>query len=715
MNCPNCGNPLDGQTRFCPVCGTAVTQAPIAAPVQNGPVCPGCGAEVAPGMAFCELCGTALGQSGGTGMPKKKGPGLNGLLDKVKKLPKAVLFGAAGAVALIVVAVILISIFSGSGGSGRRNHALYWKDGELMATDGSKSVIELTDRMEGRNGIDCVLTENGNRLFYPDRLEGDGFTLYYRDLNKKKGEPAKIDTGVEAFSINASGTKVVYIDSEDTLYYHDLKDKTKISADVNLYRILDDMSAVLFMTYEGDLYYWNAKKDAKEKLATEVAEYRLSPDASLVYYIKDETLYVDAISGGKKEKLAKDAYSILRVFDGKKVYFVQTNEEMQEVPVLDYVKNDSALTSDVRELLSDVTFWTDYYTLSYYDGKSTQTVTEAYAYDSENYTDEAMYLRVFDPERMEKVSVEDYYYIDDLQNDLSEMAESARSYALVRDGELIFTMTNEAMGLSDDEYPSHLRMDEAGKTIAYLVCEEGEDEGTLYRASVSSKGLGTPKVVDEDVSTAALRASDDLKTLVYWKDLRDDEGELWRNGKLVDEDVADDWLYYTEDLKTLVYMKDVRDDEGELWRDGKQVDDDVAAGWIYTLDDLKTLMYFKDIRNDEGELCVNGKVVAEDVYVYSLQFYNDHQFCKVDWDDYEYTLTRIKGSKAKDVAEDVVDYDELSSGKILYIADWSDKKGEGTLFVWNNGRPRELDDEVECFHHNIYQVTENSVNNRYGY
>jgi len=45
--CPNCGNPVSPDAKFCPECGQALKDA-----------CANCGAELAPGAKFCPECGT---------------------------------------------------------------------------------------------------------------------------------------------------------------------------------------------------------------------------------------------------------------------------------------------------------------------------------------------------------------------------------------------------------------------------------------------------------------------------------------------------------------------------------------------------------------------------------------------------------------------------------------------------------------------------------
>ena len=67
--CPQCGNKLSPDKRFCNLCGTQLAQQEVARPgSQAGEVdqalvaCPQCGNKLPPDKRFCNLCGTQLVQ-----------------------------------------------------------------------------------------------------------------------------------------------------------------------------------------------------------------------------------------------------------------------------------------------------------------------------------------------------------------------------------------------------------------------------------------------------------------------------------------------------------------------------------------------------------------------------------------------------------------------------------------------------------------------------
>ncbi len=56
--CPTDGTKAPAGTRFCPNCGTQMTQPAAAAPSASGGTCASCGTQLEAGTKFCPNCGT---------------------------------------------------------------------------------------------------------------------------------------------------------------------------------------------------------------------------------------------------------------------------------------------------------------------------------------------------------------------------------------------------------------------------------------------------------------------------------------------------------------------------------------------------------------------------------------------------------------------------------------------------------------------------------
>lgn len=106
--CPNCGAAIPAGTAFCPSCGTAVAQDALqpvpppvlqpAAPPQPEPFCPNCGEKLPPNTTFCPNCGAAqsAAPAAPAGAKRKGGTG------KRSRIP--VIAAAAAAVVVLLVA-----------------------------------------------------------------------------------------------------------------------------------------------------------------------------------------------------------------------------------------------------------------------------------------------------------------------------------------------------------------------------------------------------------------------------------------------------------------------------------------------------------------------------------------------------------------------------------------------------------------------------------
>ena len=59
-----------------------------------------------------------------------------------------------------------------------------------------------------------------------------------------------------------------------------------------------------------------------------------------------------------------------------------------------------------------------------------------------------------------------------------------------------------------------------------------------------------------------------------------------------------------------------------------------------------------------------------------------------------FTLMAFVDGKAVQVGEEVAYYDVLPCGDVLFIDDYSENRGEGTLKQWDGKKTTQIDDEV---------------------
>lgn len=619
--CPNCGKPVD-EKMFCPNCGTQVdTSSPVcpkcSARLYNAVFCPNCGKPSHPGAAFCKNCGSPLtagakpqgnGPKPKSNDKKTKKAGQKQKEPGQKKSKKGLIF-AVGIGVIAVAALVCIFVFlGGNTGGGSKNYAMYVKDKELYYTDFSnKDPWQITSRLVEDDaldnyeffsrsyilGSDCRLSKDGSVLFFPDRIgySDSGYSLYCRDVNHPKEEAAKIDSDVVSYSVSDDASAITY-QKDDALYQYDRKkeDKQKVAADIQSYRVSGDGRTILYMNTENALYS-TVKGGEREKLDSDVSSLNyVSDDLSTILYIKEDSLYRKE-DGKDKEKISSDVFDVLRAYDSGEIYYVKA--ETEEVPLINYVNDDKkeddaamqepespswtdpdydakyeAYQKDLeeysakqdrdyaREYLAEEKMEFTTYTLCYYNGEEETIVSDNFTNISYTCaTDKPVITYTAYDDQSEDVTVkmseiEDPYSISGM---IAEALDSAaRRYVAV--GAV-------STDLDQDE-ARNLCLSADGKTLYYLdEIPEDKNYGELYQVSISSSGeLGTPELYDSDVCTDYLYFISKDK-LLYFKDYKEDKGELYINQERIDYDVNAYSIYYNENADRITYFIDWSNDK----------------------------------------------------------------------------------------------------------------------------------------------------------
>lgn len=687
--CQNCGQELEDGTLFCNNCGAAVAQpaeaveaveaaeaveaveAAEAAEAAETVFCSNCGFQTSAEFAFCQNCGASIAEEPAEA-PKK------GFKLAMPKLSKKVLLIAGGAlVAVIAIVVALLLIF---GGGTKRDAVFYIKDGELYGTKLSKIepwqlTRELTDGedLENRDfyqagyqiGMYTCLSQDGKTIFYPDKIDEDGFTLYYRSMNKPDGDATKIDSGVASYCVSKNGKCVTYLKEDGDLYQHDLKDKEKIASDVIDFYVTEDGKKLVFLTEDNNVYMKNAGKD-KEKVASDISQLSYVNDKrDTVYYIKDENLYKQA-EGKDKEKIASDVTGVDVIYESGEVYYYQM--ESQELSLADYVDDDMK-EADASFVMPD---YPEY----------------PYSWNYDTYDE---YLDAWDEYEKLKAAYDEAwdkrYEVQDRDSIREALADLKVNY------------TSYTLYYFDGKEAKEVAKDVAGS-------EYSMDCNTDYFSPVAVFQHYVRSEVDK-VKISEIESVYDLQTQVQnaltgAKELNIAVKSTVSELESEDENLSEYSFDVSEDGKTVYYLDNVDEEDGHgtLYKmkisgdkpqKAEEVDDDVYSGHFAG----DKYLYYKDVKDSQGELYIDQKKVDDDVYMYSVTTSGEIITYLTDYDteDHVGTLKIYKNGKSEEIAEEVL-RNYVIDGKVVYLAEYNIEKYRGELYQYKNGKSEKIDEDV---------------------
>lgn len=599
MVCPKCGEQLEDGANFCDSCGTKINETTF---------CPDCGKETSTQFEFCEDCGAVLNEEAPAIDKPEKQP------SEPEKQPskKASLYGGIG---IAVIVIILIASMIAAKSNKLANTAFYIKDKEIFYTDFSKNtprqitskLISDTDMVDVEELPDLqwfiMLSSDGKTLFFPDRIndDDDGASLYYKNIIKSE-DPTKIDSDIASYHVNDAATLVTYIKSDDAIMYqYDLNkgEKEKIADEIMDFKVSDDGKKIIYINWDGAIYTKDFGKDKEKIDSYDVNLVHVSKDLKTLYYIKEDSLYKKT-EGKEKEKISSDVHEVIRVYDSGEIYYVKSDSE--EKFLMDYVADDMEKSDadmiypdaptypswrdyntseefeaavsvyndayasfeqavekyrekvnrdELREILADETMSQSDFTLCYFNGNEEKIITDTYvssfstnacAKNSPIFTYRAYTQSDFDKVKLSKVE-----NIKDLRN----MANAALYLSSEQ-----YVAVGDEVTLIEQNSATNFKIGDSGKTIYFLDdVPEDKEYGDLYKVSISNKKVQKPELYDSDVSKYSAFFITDGQ-FAYFKDFKNDKGDLYIDKTRIDYDVSPYHLSYNEDFEKLTYFTD---------------------------------------------------------------------------------------------------------------------------------------------------------------
>ncbi len=483
--------------------------------------------------------------------------------------------------------------------------------------------------------IQYKANEDGTKVIY---TKGYDRELYVSRLSDKD----KIDSQVNEFYMNASGTKLVYTTMDGDIYIKDgKKDKEKIESDASIVEVSSDLETIYYLK-EGSLYVKKGDKD-EDKIASEVSEVINVYDSGELYFLKKEEEQIslmDFVNDDMQEVDAAmteplepwypyredfrpnmeqpvepyyyDYFDFWGVgdqtaYDTAITEYYAASEEYNrlwdeaynaayEQYELDYEAYQEAMTDYyekqdrdyLRESIVGSTIPQTNYSLYYYDSKDVTKITDTYSmYLNYSWIAPVIVYEDFDRKEITKVNLSEVYYYDDVYNMAME--------ALTTSKQIYVVMKAEAVVL-DQKNSSNYFITDSGDKIYYLNnYDANSGTGDLLEAKISDSKLEKAEKIDDDVYSYIVTGTKD--TLLYYKNVRDSSGDMYKDGKKLDKDVYIYSVQMIGESDTLVYYTDYSYDteEGTLillnGKDAKEIADDVHD---YIAFSEKSIVYLQD-------------------------------------------------------------------------------------------------------------------------
>lgn len=663
--------------------------------------CTNCGKELADGSKFCDGCGAkqqerlicpscgaqnepdntfchSCGASVKTVVaPTQPVPATK---EKKKRSKKAIIFSAIG---VVVVAAILVPILLIFGGEETENSfAFYLKDGNMYFSDLAQGgePVRITSNLVDE---DYAYTE-ADGFDYKTRISEDGKYIFF---------PDRFESGDDGYN----------------LYYRELGNteaaSVKIDSDVRSYEINDNATIVTYRKgSERNLYQYKLADGSKNKIGSEVYSYYVSDDGKKVFYINSEDdLYF--VTDGEKVKIAgevsyiehyTDDFTTLYYIKDKALYKYANGEKTKIVSDVSSVLNiyDSGEIYYVTSREEEHCLM-DYVEDDMAEADAAITVPDTPKYptapirsDYDSY-DEYSAAREAYYEEKQRIT-EEYYEAkaayfdkldrDELRDDLSGTTISQTKYSL-------WFYNGTKAELITEEYDSQCGYADKTPVIAYRQSKQSDMPKSIKLSSVNS-ATEVENLVNEGTSF-------------------EDEAYVAVKGTAKTLGGEDPRRFIVDDAGSVIYYFDnITEAYGDLYRvtvdDGAVGKPELYDSYVYPYycgySDDSTFVYYKDVGTYVGDMYIEKRLIDSDVYVYAKSYDSGKHYYLADYNyDKGYgTLKCWDGKKSVSIADDVYGF-VIREGHVLYATDYNDNKENYTLYIYDGKNSTKIADDVYSF------------------
>ena len=606
--------------------------------------CENCGKKLETEDKYCEECARELAsapeEEAATAPQNEEKPAKKHPIINLRKI------GIIAGAIIVVAAVIAIIIACLSGKDTNENFALYVQDNELYYTDTDGGTQRVSTNLFDCSDPEALylaswtyLSEDGKTLFYPDKItdgDADSAPLYCRKLNKE-GSEKKIADDVVLYTVDKKAKLVTYINDEGELYQYNIKkdSKDKLATDVKQFYVTEDGKKIAWYNNDSEIFVKEGKSEKLIEAKADGAPY-FSRDLNTAYFLSEDALCKIA-DGGEKITIAKDVHSVLKIYpETNEIYYV--TEQENTLMLKDFVNDDKKEDDEnvKKPLMTDFTSLKDY-------SKATDEYLNAQARNSirESLEEAALKTPVYTL----------FYYDGSNSNAISDSYLSGYTHTAGDKAVITYaaykTSKVEKVKLSDYKTFAKLKI-----AVSVAITDASE----MYVAAQEKA-----QVTAAPVSGKASGVTNDGSAYYYL----DEKGNMYKvgfeNGVPAAAEKYDSDVYNFELFgdKVVVY-KQAGDNALDLYIDGKKLD---------TVDLTQKVTY-----NEYADIITYYTGWSKETSTGTLNVYQN--------------------GKAKKVADGVHSCMVIPNGKVLYIADYTEKYGKGALYISKGKKSEKTADDV---------------------
>ncbi len=566
---------------------------------------------------------------------------------------------ALAVAAIIGIIIVIFACVSGIitkekfGLGGEVSKAIvYSKDNSLYCYDLKNEPVMISDNLSSGGsatysyvGSGTVVGEDGKSVYFIDNVAADGtFSLNFY-MAGKSAEPQLISDNVIDYEISYKGDGAVYVveDAEtgDTaLYAYSRKngESAKLADSINSgnsnYGISSDGKKAIYVSDEDGTVTFNICNidgSGLSTIDTDVAQYIITEESNLIYYIKSVvgedmsssySVYEYDINKGKSSLIDENVITVaLSSEENALIYYKFNGNMIKASDIINDDGDDSEETKALRAEVADYEFKDITCSVYRYEDGKTELVNDS-VFTAIPMDKEGKYIAYTVPQKLDEIKINlsevssvneisALYYMQAMQADCDTYIYELGGFNdyIVFEDSYIYSYTSSANNAQFACFTNYDQSTGTGKLILATLSKDGvnsygelEDDVSsfqflgdgsriAYLRGVGDDGVGTLMYIEsnvaDEVSDSAyyFEAADDYKRRVFYLDEYDSST------------YGGTFHYYQQAKDTVVdenvYMFSYRNNDNALYM--KDYDLLTGTGDLYYLDGSKSVLVDEDV------------------------------------------------------------------------------------------------------------------------